>query len=103
MHQAISDATPIIDVDGSYLYRKHHRLSKEGIGVAPLDVPSPPLTGRETVTESSVGSLAPKVPRVTSGVYSAYYELTPNFTSISSLLYPQGRLAARRVKVHLGH
>ena len=58
MHQAISEATPVTDVDGSYLYLKHQRLTEEGVNVAQLDLPLPPLTGWETVNESNVRSLA---------------------------------------------
>lgn len=68
IHQAISEATPVVDVDGSYLYRKYQRLTEAGVHVARLDLPSPPLTGWEQVTEDNVATLSLNVPRTTSGV-----------------------------------
>ena len=67
--QAIEEHAPVVDVDGSYLYRKHQRLFESGFKVAPLDVPCPPITGWECITDENVCSVAPKVPRVTSGVF----------------------------------
>ena len=67
IHQAISEATPVIDVDGSYLHRKYQRLTEAGVHVARLDLPSPSLTGWEQVTEGNVTSLSLDVPRTTSG------------------------------------
>ena len=60
---------PIVDVDGSYLYKKHHELSHSGVPVPHLDPPSsPPITGWETVTEKNVGSIATRLSVVTLGM-----------------------------------
>ena len=65
----MSEGAKVIDVDGTYLYKKHQRLALKDANVAPLTLPIPPLCGWESVTESNVKALAKKVPRVTSGTY----------------------------------
>ena len=57
----------MVDVDGSYLFRKHQRLAESGMKVAPLDIPPPPISGWTLVTEENVHSVAQEVPKVTSG------------------------------------
>lgn len=58
----------MIDVDGSYLERKHKQMVDAGMTVAPLGAPtSTPLAGSEIMTEANVKDLAKKLPRVTSG------------------------------------
>ena len=61
-----------MDVDGSYLYKKSKRLEDAGVLVAPLDPPSSPVTGWETVTEVNASDLAKNIPYVTSGVIYTY-------------------------------
>lgn len=56
--------TKIIDVDGSYLYRKYHQHP----GVT-IPSPSLPLTGWETVTEANHTEISTKIPKVTHGTY----------------------------------
>ena len=72
IHQAIKDNTEVVDVDGSYLYKKSKRLEDAGGLVAPLDPPSSPVTGWETVTEVNASDLAKNIPYVTSGVIYTY-------------------------------
>ncbi len=67
IHQAMSEGAEVVDVDGSFLYKKHQRLTATGVSVAPLDLPSQPLSGWESVTEANVKTLAKSVPKVTSG------------------------------------
>lgn len=68
IQQVKSEQLPVIDVDGSYMYRKEQSLLESGVVVAPQGAPSPPLSGWETVSNASVKSIAPKVPVVTSGI-----------------------------------
>ena len=62
-----SEELPIVNVDGSYLFRKQQSLCQPGPSVVPPP-PSPPLSGWEPVTEANVGTISQKVPRVTSGL-----------------------------------
>ncbi len=66
INQDESESAEVVDVDGSFLYKKHQRLTATGVSVAPLD-PSQPLSGWESVTEANVKTLAKSVPKVTSG------------------------------------
>ena len=34
----------VVDIDGSFVYCKHKQLAEAGLQVAPLPLPSPPLT-----------------------------------------------------------
>ena len=49
------------------MYRKHKQLADSGLTVAPLPLPSPPLSGWESVSQDNVAVIAKKVPHVTSG------------------------------------
>ena len=51
--QSKSEKLPIVDVDGSYLYKKQQHLIQSGVAVAPLDHPLPPLSGWETITQNN--------------------------------------------------
>ena len=77
IHQAVSEGAKVVDIDGSYLYKKHQHLAATGVNVAPLALPSPPLSGWESVTETNVKMLANNVPRVTSGNLSLYVSFIP--------------------------
>ena len=50
VRSAATEGLKVVDVDGSYLPRKHEQLKQAGVLVAPL---SPPLGGWETVTEEN--------------------------------------------------
>ena len=58
----------VVDVDGSYLWRKYQRVSESGANVVPVGVPSPPLTGWQSVTEANHKEYADKIPQVTAGL-----------------------------------
>lgn len=62
VREAKAAGAKVIDVDGSYVYRKYHQLP----GIV-LPSPDPPLTGWETVTEANHLEIANKIPRVTHG------------------------------------
>ena len=51
IQRAKCEQLPIVDVDGSYNYRKQQSLMQSGITVAPLDPPAPPLPGWQVVTK----------------------------------------------------
>ena len=65
--KAKSDDLPVVDVDGSYLQRKHKQMKDTGMTVAALSATTTPLAGWEVMTEANVKDLAKKLPRVTSG------------------------------------
>ena len=73
MIRRIREAKPagdkVVDVDGSYLWRKHQRLIESGINVVLVGIPSPPLTGWESVTEANHKEYANKIPQVTAGMH----------------------------------
>ena len=55
----------IVDVDGSYLYRKEQRLISQGVSTLPLPIPAVPLRGWEVVSADNYR--AKNVPKVMSG------------------------------------
>ena len=58
----------MVDVDGSYLERKHKQMIDAGMTVTPIGAPAgTPLAGWEVMNEANVKNLAKKLPRVTSG------------------------------------
>ena len=66
IHDALQQNLDVVDVDGSYLYRKEQQLISQGIRTLPLSLPSVPLTGWEVVTADNYKEK--KVPRVISGM-----------------------------------
>ena len=70
--QSEQEGNGIVDVDGSYLYRKYVSLKEAGKQVSmPIAHPSPPLVGWKSVTEDTYQSIASCIPTVTSG--DGYY------------------------------
>ena len=59
---------PVVDVDGSYMYRKKQQLSSAGFNVAVLPAPTPPLTGWEQVTSDNSATMSKNIPLVTPGL-----------------------------------
>ena len=71
MKQVEQEGTPVIDVDGSYLYRKYKKLDEAGRCVQlPPHHPPPPISGWITLTNENHESLAPTIPPVTQGMYN---------------------------------
>ena len=68
MNQAQQEGTSVVDVDGSYLYRKYRSLTDAGKQVALSACPSPPISGWRSVTEDTYRTIAPSIPLVTSGM-----------------------------------
>jgi hypothetical protein len=62
---------PIVDVDGSYLYRKYKSLTESGVQVEPPLNPPPPLSGWTVVKQDNFQSIASSIPPVTSGSQSS--------------------------------
>ena len=58
------------DVDGSYLFRKQQRAIEAGIAVAPMDIPDPPISGWEQLTNENKYSISSKIPAVMPGKYT---------------------------------
>ena len=65
VREASESSTPVIDVDGSYLYRKQQQLSSAGIIFTTTPAPSPPITGWEFVTSENVSTMSTKIRCVT--------------------------------------
>ena len=59
----------VIDVDGSYLYKKYQQLTESGVAVALIDHPTPPLSGWETVSVDNHKQYSEKTPLVTPGTF----------------------------------
>lgn len=73
IRQAKTDDLEVVDVDGSYLYKKCQRLEKRGMSTAALDLPSsPPVSGWEIVSETNAAVLSQKLPYVTNGTVYTY-------------------------------
>ena len=93
--------TEVLDVDGSYLFKKHQQLSSEGIQLPQLSLPETPLIGWEPVNITNYAEMAKKIPRITHGkIYSlslppAYpicmYRLLSNFVTCRFVIYIYGR------------
>ena len=58
----------MIDVDGSYLARKHQQLLTAGVNVAPLELPPVPPTGWKAVAEANFKEVGEEMPRMMSGI-----------------------------------
>lgn len=66
IHDPLQQNLDVVDVDGSYLYRKKQQLISQGIRTLPLSLASVPLTGWEVVTANNYKEK--NVPRVISGM-----------------------------------
>ena len=67
IREAQKSRKEVVDVDGSYLYRKHQLLS-EGKCVVPLSLSDIPLSGWELVDKGNYTHMARKIPCVTPGM-----------------------------------
>ena len=57
----------VVDVDGSYLWRKQQQLNETGVVTEDIGVPSPPPSGWVTVNEANYTEISKHLPIVTSG------------------------------------
>lgn len=67
MKEVEQEGLAIVDVDGSYLYRKYEALMKAGEEVSLPSVPPPPISGWIVMSDDNYQSLAPTIPPVTQG------------------------------------
>ena len=63
--KVMQDRIPIVDVDGSYLYRKGQKCSPQLFHQLPI--PCIPFTGWEPVDNTNYGEMAKKIPHVMPG------------------------------------
>ena len=70
VNQAEEESTPVVDVDGSYLYRKYQKLAGSGKDVAQPDHPSPPPSGWQNLNENTYKDITPSIPLVTTGTFT---------------------------------
>ena len=75
MNEALVGNMPVVDVDGSYLYKKYKTLADAGHRLAPLTAPSSPPSGRVTVSGENYMQVAPDIPTVTVTVTVGQYIL----------------------------
>ena len=64
VHEAIREKAEIVDVDGSYMFRKHKAMTELGFSLAPLPLPTLPLSGWEAVTQHNFTVISKKMPSV---------------------------------------
>ena len=64
---AEEEASPVMDVDGSYLYRKYQRLVKSGKDITQPDHPRSLPSGWKVVNERTYKDVTISVPLVTTG------------------------------------
>lgn len=60
----------MVDIDGSYIYKKQQSLISEGIVIGrSTALPKPPLVGWESINTANHKEMASKLPRVTHGKF----------------------------------
>lgn len=64
-----SEGVPVVDVDGSYLYKKFKRLRESGKQVILPSVSLPPVSGWSLMTGENYQSLAGSIPQVSQGSF----------------------------------
>eukprot|EP00731_Ephydatia_muelleri_P024343 Em0016g614a len=72
INEAVVDNMTVVDVDGSYLYKKYKTLTDAGHVLAPLTAPPPPPSGWVTVSSENYTQVAPDIPTVTVGLVYTY-------------------------------
>ena len=66
----MAEGKPVIDVDGSYLYRKQLKQTTEITATA---LSSEPLAGWESITADNCEEMAKRIPPVMPGIHIAFY------------------------------
>lgn len=73
IRKAVADNMDVVDIDGSYLYKKYKRLKVSGQSTPTLNLPSsPPIHGWENLTETNAAELGQKIPYVSNGIVYTY-------------------------------
>ena len=75
IHEAINAGATVVDVDGSYLYKKHKTLTDTGHKLVPLNPPAPPPSGWVTVSSENYLQVAADLPTVTAGQYTIILQM----------------------------
>ena len=75
IREAINGGATVVDVDGSYLYKKHKALTDAVHRLAPLNPPAPPPSGWVTVSSENYLQVAPDLPTVTAGQYTILLQI----------------------------
>ena len=78
IREAQKSQKEVVDVDGSYLYRKHQLLLSKGKSIMPLSLPGIPLSGWEHVNKGNYTFMAKKIPCVTPGMLCCVVEALVN-------------------------
>ena len=79
IREAKKNKTLVIEVDGSYSFRKHQQLLSQGLPLVPLDIPSTPVTGWEPVNAGNYFEM-------TSGRNSHFFCNKSIFTKFNELI-----------------
>ena len=66
----MAEGKPVIDVDGSYLYRKQQKQTTEITATA---LPCEPLAGWESITADNCEEMAKRIPPVMPGIHIALW------------------------------
>ena len=64
IRDAKREGVKVVDVDGSYLARKHQQLLMAGVNVGPLKLPPVPPTGWKAVDEINFKEVVEEMPRM---------------------------------------
>ena len=67
INQAEEEGISVVDVDGSYIYRKYQCLVESGENVTQPNHPGPPPSGWKVVNKNTYKDLIPSIPLVTTG------------------------------------
>ncbi len=73
MRKVETDEMPVVDVDGSFLYKKYIKLSESSKEVAFPSIPSPPVSVWTAVTAHNFQEFADSIPHVSQGNFFCLY------------------------------
>ena len=68
IRDAKREGLEVVDMDGSYLARKHQQLLVAGVKVAPFGLPPLPPIGWTAVNETNFKEHVEEMPKMTSGM-----------------------------------
>ena len=67
IRETVQEKIDVIDVDGSYLYRKCNLMNQQGLTVV-SPIPTKPIAGWEVVTKENYSNYRDKIPEITQGI-----------------------------------
>ena len=100
MKRVEADGVQVVDVDGSFLYKKYKKLAESGKQVFLPPLPPPPVSGWIVMTGENCHSLAGSIPRVSQGISSV---LIAHRYSTFILFILQTGLIYTYLAGHVGH